>query len=107
VRWDRPNGCNRRHKHARDEDTGDLNEPLNNLTQALDRLEDEEGEPKPDHLESIHDELVRLQEDGEERSSSSSRTQSGDNEGEIQEHLRRARDHVRAYRENADELSEE
>jgi hypothetical protein len=79
-------------QHARDEDTGDLNEPLNNLTQALDRLEDEEGEPKPDHLESIHDELVRLQED---------------NEGEIQKHLRRARDHVRAYRENADELSEE
>ncbi|WP_457852039.1 hypothetical protein [Halalkalicoccus salilacus] len=40
----------------------------------------------------MHDELVRLEED---------------EEGEIQEHLRRARDHVRAYRENADELSEE
>lgn len=79
-------------QHAREEDTGDLNEPLNNLTQALDRLEDAEGGPKPDRLDSIHDELVRLQED---------------NEGEIQEHLRRARDHVRAYRENADELSEE
>jgi hypothetical protein len=78
-------------QHAREEDTGDLNEPLNNLTQAIDRLEDQEGEPKPDRLESIHDELVRLQEE---------------NEGEIREHLRRARDHVRAYHDNLDELTE-
>lgn len=42
-----------------------LNEPLNDLTQALERLEDEENDPKPDRLDSIHDELVRLQEDGE------------------------------------------
>ncbi|WP_457590057.1 DUF7553 family protein [Halalkalicoccus salilacus] len=86
----RPRTRNRRYKHAHEEDTGDLNEPLNDLTQALDRLEDAEGGgPKPDRLDSIHDELVGLEED---------------EEGEIQEHLRRARDHVRAYRENADEL---
>ena len=79
-------------QHAREEDTGDLNEPLNNLTQAIDRLEDAEGGPKPDRLDSIHDELTRLQED---------------EEGEIREHLRQARDHVRAYRENVEELNEE
>lgn len=79
-------------QHAREEDTGDLNESLNSLTQALDQLDEEGPEPKPERLDSIHDELVRLQED---------------NEGEIQEHLRRARDHVRAYRDNLDELSEE
>ncbi|MDL5361793.1 hypothetical protein [Halalkalicoccus sp. NIPERK01] len=79
-------------QHAREEDTGELNEPLNNLTQALERLDEEGNEPKPERLDSIHDELVRLQED---------------TGGEIREHLRRARDQVRAYRENADELTEE
>ncbi|MFC6904849.1 DUF7553 family protein [Halalkalicoccus tibetensis] len=91
-------------QHAREADTGELNESLNSLTQALDQLDEEGNEPKPEHLDSIHDELVRLQE-GYGEGGSSATSQSGDDE-EIRDHLRRARDHVRAYRENVDELSE-
>lgn len=79
-------------QHAREEDTGEVNEPLNNLTQALERLDEEGSKPKPERLDSNHDELVRLQENTWD---------------EIREYLRRARDHVRAYRENAAELTEE
>ncbi len=50
---------------------------------------------------------MHLQEDSEVPRTSNSRTESGDNEDEIREHLRRARDHIRAYRKNADELTEE
>lgn len=79
-------------QHAREEAKSDINEPLQNVTQAIDRLDDRENDPRPDRLQSIHEELERLEDN---------------TEGQANDHITQAREHVRAYHDNLDTLADE
>lgn len=79
-------------QHAREEAESDLNEPIQNVTEAIGRLDDRENEPGPDRLESIHEELERLE---------------NNTESEANEHITQAREHVRSYHDNLDTLADE
>lgn len=50
-------------QHAREEAKPALNDTLNEVTEALDRMQGEETDARPDRLESIQRELVELRSD--------------------------------------------
>lgn len=79
-------------QHARETAKSELNDPILNVTESIDRLDDREDDPRPDRLESIHEELERLEDN---------------TEGEANDHLTQAREHVRAYHDNLDVLADE
>lgn len=50
-------------QHAREDAKPELNDPLNEVTEALDRMQGEETDARPDRLESIQRELAELRSD--------------------------------------------
>lgn len=66
-------------------------EPLNSINEAIEILDEREGDPKPDRLDSIREELETLE---------------SSSEGETREHLRNAREHLRAFQENREFLDD-
>jgi len=50
-------------QHAREDAKPELNDPINEVTEALDRMQGEETDARPDRLESVERELVELQSD--------------------------------------------
>ncbi|WP_256391818.1 DUF7553 family protein [Natronoarchaeum rubrum] len=50
-------------QHAREDAKPELNDPLNEVSEALDRMQGEETDPRPDRLESVERELVTLRSD--------------------------------------------
>jgi|GEM_PF-5703902 len=50
-------------QHAREDAKPALNDTLNEVTEALDRMQGEETDARPDRLESIQRELVELRSD--------------------------------------------
>ena len=52
--------------HAREDAKREIGDPLNQITEALDSMQDEaETDARPDRLESIERELLELQEDAD------------------------------------------
>ena len=78
-------------EHARESANRETMEPLNSINEGLEALDKGEGDPRPDRIESIEEELLKLQ---------------NSSEGETHEHLRRARDHLQAYKENQEFIEE-
>lgn len=66
-------------------------EPLNSINEAIEILDQCSGDPKPDRLESIREELEKLE---------------SESEGETETHLRNAREHLRAFQENREWLDD-
>lgn len=58
-------------QHAREHAKAELNDPINDITTAIDRLQAAEDDPRPDRLEELQRQLVDLREETEVEPSTS------------------------------------
>ena len=78
-------------EHARESANRETMEPLNSINEGLEFLDESDEPPRRERIESIERELLELQDDAE---------------GETRDHLRRARDHLQAYKQNRESIEE-